>query len=71
MTNQERLTALDRIERTRVSRVAKQNSPAAEELFNIAAGKRQFWTLPDWNKVLQELDACDLTVKQWRVAGLL
>ena len=65
-----RLSALDLIERTRVSRVAKQTSPAAEELFNLAAGKRQFWTLPDWNKVLQELDACDLTVKQWRVAGL-
>ena len=63
--------ALDAVGSRLVRRVAAQDGPAAEELFNIAAGQRQVWTLPDWNKVLQELDACDLTVKQWRIAGLL
>lgn len=63
-------SALDDAATRRVRNIVKTDSPAAEELFNLAAGKRQFWTLPDWNKVLQELDTCDLTVKQWRIVGL-
>lgn len=51
--------------RKRVRAVARDTSPASEELFTIAAGTRKAWTRGEWADVLASLDACDDTVEDW------
>ena len=49
----------------KVRRVMARNDQATEELCALAMGARIDWTLPDWRAMLQELDACELSVTDW------
>lgn len=51
--------------RRRVCWIAQQDSPAAEELFTLAAHPRRDWTLGDWEAVLKGLDKCKTPVAEW------
>lgn len=34
-------------------------------LYTLAAGHRFEWTPEDWTAVLEKLDNCDMTIKDW------
>ncbi len=61
------MSALDRFANTPVRTVARSPGPAAEELFSLAMGGQKEWTLPEWQRVLAELDACEDTIEDWRI----
>lgn len=48
-----------------VRRVAREDSPASAELFDLAAGAQKSWTLETWSRVLRDLDACNDRVADW------
>jgi hypothetical protein len=56
---------LDAAKHRLVRRVVLEDSEASAALFRIASRGRQTWGLADWNNLLAELDACDLTVGAW------
>lgn len=50
----------------KVRRVAGvSHTPEAEALYTLAAGHKFNWTQEDWAAVLDKLDNCELTVKEW------
>ena len=52
--------------RSRVCAIAREeDSPAAVELFNRAAGSQKAWTLPGWTARLKALDKCQQKVSDW------
>jgi hypothetical protein len=57
---------LDAHNRRKVRRVAKEQGPHADRLFDLAAGGIEDWTYPAWKKVLDSLDSCEETVEQFR-----
>ena len=62
---------LHTIGRRKVSAVANEVSDFAQALFNVVAERRprnEPWTEGDWQLVLDELDASDMTVSQFLAA---
>lgn len=53
--------------RRKVRAVARENGPHANQLFEMAKGKRKHWNFTDWQRVLRELDACTQSVEAWRL----
>lgn len=49
----------------KVRNVCNSDSPQAQALYTLAAGHRFNWTPQDWRLVLDKLEGCELTVKQW------
>jgi hypothetical protein len=67
-----RLLDDDRVLKRKVRCVAAagDTDPNALALYTLAAGHRFRWTPEDWAAVLNKLDDCELTVKEWlRVTG--
>ena len=56
-----------RVLRRKVRRVAAagDHNDDAMALYTLAAGHRFNWTSEDWAAVLNKLDSCELTVKEW------
>ncbi len=52
-----------------VRRVAQRDDSVSDALFDVASGGRSTWTLADWEAMLDELDACQLTVGAWLREG--
>jgi len=44
---------------------AGDGDPNALALYTLAAGHRFRWTTEDWAAVLNKLDSCELTVRDW------
>lgn len=60
------MSTLDRYNSATVRDIARIPGPASEELYRLASLGRKDWTLPDWNKMLDELDSCEQTVAEFR-----
>ena len=43
----------------------RDKDPRTVALYSLAAGHRFNWTPADWQCVLDRLDDCDLTVREW------
>ena len=59
---------LEQDERTlkrKVKNVAAENSDAAAAIFTVCKGERFEWTPEDWQMVLDRIDECELTVREW------
>ena len=56
-----------RVLRRKVRRVAAagDTDPNAMALYTLAAGHRFNWSPEDWAAVLNKLDTCELTVREW------
>lgn len=50
----------------KVRRVAAEDGPHSQQLFDLAASPTVAWTLSAWKKVLEELDKCNDCVDDWR-----
>ena len=59
------MSALENQRHRLVRAIARENSPAAEELFTVAAGQKKDWTLEEWNDLLRSLDVCEDKVDDW------
>jgi len=57
----------DKVLRRKVRCVAAagDTDPAAVALYTLAAGHRFRWTPEDWTAVLNKLDDCELTVREY------
>lgn len=51
--------------RRKIRVIAQEDSEASAALFFLASEGRVDWTASDWNRLLAELDACDLTATAW------
>ena len=48
-----------------VRRVFLEDTPEAEALFTLAAGEKFDWTPTSWQRILDRLDQCELTIGEW------
>lgn len=48
-----------------VRRVAREDSPASAELFDLAASGQTEWTPETWSRVLRDLDTCNDRIADW------
>lgn len=61
----QRLLDNPRILKRLVRRVALDDTPEAEAIFTLAAGKQFDYTPASWKVVLDRVDTCELTVGDW------
>lgn len=59
------MTPLQQAGHRLVRRVAREDSAASMELFNLAAAGRRDWTPETWARVLRGLDNCNDRVADW------
>ncbi len=48
-----------------VRQIIDRNDWISDALLDIAAGGRKSWTVPDWDALLEDLEACPLLVSDW------
>jgi hypothetical protein len=48
-----------------VRRAVHRDDWISEALLDIAAGDQTEWTTQEWDALLTELDACDMTIAEW------
>lgn len=61
----EKLESSERILRRRVRNVASTDTEYSQALFDLAAGRKFDWTPNEWRVVLDRLDNCELTVREY------
>lgn len=48
-----------------VRRAVQRDDAIAEALLDLAAGDQREWTPQQWDALLTELDASDMTIDEW------
>jgi hypothetical protein len=65
------MSALVNIGDRKVRVIVRENTPATSEFFDLVAQtqRKTTWTLAEWTQLLADLDECELTVDEWRMAN--
>jgi hypothetical protein len=63
--------ALSAIGHRKVRVIVRENTEATSEFFHLvdAAHRKTTWTYAEWKQLLRDLDECELTVDEWRMAN--